>query len=231
MKTVRWVGGLLFLLLGSTQAQTIYESKQGKSTVFSDQPSPGAKPVDLRPLNVISAPPPTATPGAVSTKPDNSVPAPAVPTYRSLAIVFPEAGGSVAANTATFEVRVSIDPPLQIGNGHAFVLRMDGRNVPGRYTATEMMVPPEFFGNVQPAGVQQHVLEASVVDVNGSVILSSAPVSFQTRFVTVLQNPGYAPKPMPLPGVRPQPKLLPEDMRGATSSSGTNSRPSTESRR
>jgi hypothetical protein len=220
------------LLAGSALAQTVYESKGGQGKVYSDRPVPGGKPVDLKPLNVIEAAPvaPASPKPAAETAKPAAKPSAA---YRSLAVVFPEAGGSVAANNATFEVRVSIDPPLQIEQGHAFSLRMDGRPVPGRYTATEMMIPPEFFGDVAPAGVQQHVLEASVVDAQGSSILSAAPVSFQTRFVTVLQRP-HAPGQMPgsintwpphsqKPLPKPVPKPLPEP--------SPESRPATETRR
>lgn len=106
-------------------------------------------------------------------------------------------------NTGTFEIRVAIDPPLQIAAGHAFVLRIDGRSVPGRYTASEMMVPPEFFGDTLPAGAQQHVVEASVVDLAGATVISAPAVSFQTRFVNVLQRPRM-PQRLP-PGVTGKP--------------------------
>jgi hypothetical protein len=218
------------VLLGTAVAQTVYESKGGQGKVYSDRPLPGGKPVDLKPLNVIEAT--TVTPAAPKAATEEAKPAVAAATaYRSLTVVFPEAGGSVAANNATFEVRVSIDPPLQIAKGHAFSLRLDGRTVPVRYTATEMMIPPEFFGDVIPAGAQQHVLEVSVVDAQGSSLLSAAPVSFQTRFVNVLQRPHqpglggigsppqYPHKPMP----KPLPKVVPEP--------STDSRPATETRR
>lgn len=205
-----------FLLFGglvcacSVTAQTVYESKGGQGKVYSDRPVPGGKPVELRPLNVIEPVPVQAAPAPASVDETRPGP-PSAPPYRSLAVVFPEAGGSVAANNATFEVRVSIDPPLQIARGHAFMLRMDGRGVPGRYTSTEMMIPPEFFGDVAPAGVQQHVIEAYVVDAQGGTLLSAAPVSFQTRFVTVLQRPhSLQPLPKPLPRPRPEPVPAPE---------------------
>jgi hypothetical protein len=208
LKQILFCGGLVFAC--SVAAQTVYESKSGQGKVYSDRPVPGGKPVELRPLNVIEPVPVQASPAPASVDETRPGP-PSAPPYRSLAVVFPEAGGSVAANNATFEVRVSIDPPLQIARGHAFMLRMDGRGVPGRYTSTEMMIPPEFFGDVAPAGVQQHVIEAYVVDAQGGTLLSAAPVSFQTRFVTVLQRPhSLQPLPKPLPRPRPEPAPVPE---------------------
>jgi len=49
----------------------------------------------------------------------NRGPVAAKTTYRSFAIVSPENEGSVIANTGIFEVRVSVDPSLQLGEGHA----------------------------------------------------------------------------------------------------------------
>ena len=143
-----------FLQMGGAMAQTVYESTGGQGKVYSDRPMTGSKPVELRPLNVME-PTPVAPSTPKAAGPEESKSASPVPGYRKLSVVFPETGGSVASNTATFEVRVSIDPPLQIGKGHAFLLRLDGRTVGARYTSTEMMVPPEFFGDVIPAGAQR----------------------------------------------------------------------------
>lgn len=198
------------LLTSVVMAQTVYESTSGQGKVYSDRPTTGSKPVELRPLNVVepthAAP---ASPKAAAAE-ETKVAAPAQG-YRSLAVVFPEQGGSVASNTATFEIRVSIDPPLQIGKGHAFVLRLDGRIVGIRYTSTEMMVPPEFFGDVIPAGAQRHLLEVSVVDGQGGVVLAAQPVDFQTRFVTQLQRPHLPrmPATQPVMPPRPLPKPAP----------------------
>ncbi|MCK6405557.1 MAG: DUF4124 domain-containing protein [Rhodocyclaceae bacterium] len=189
-------------------AQTVYESKSGGSKVYSDRPLPGGKAVELKPLNVIEPVPVEAAAAKPQPAERKDPLEKALPRYKTFAVVFPEANGSVAANNATFEVRVSVDPPLQVGEGHAFRLRMDGREVPGRYTATEMMVPPEFFGDVMPAGAQQHVIEASVVDLQGNVLITAAPVNFQTRFVNVLQRPhGMRPMPKPLPAQAPPQSL------------------------
>ena len=198
------------LLAWGVAAQTVYESTGAQGKVYSDRPGPGGKAVELQPLNVIEVPPAPATvpPGPATQEVVN--PVPAAPAYRRLSVVFPEASGSVAANHATFEVRVSVEPPLQIDRGHALVFRMDGRNVPGRHTSTEVMFPPEFFGDVAPAGVQQHVLQAYVVDAQGSTIIAATPVSFQTRFVNVLQRP-HSPSqgPLPTPTPKPLPRALP----------------------
>lgn len=193
------VGLAALLCCGAVSAQTVYESKQGGSTMYSDRPLPGGRPVELKPLNVIEsapAPPPAAAPAPDAAEKDDAAP----PKYRSFAVTYPESGGSVLAN-AVFEVRVSIDPPLQIAKGHAFTLRFDGRSVPGRFTTTEMVVPPEFFGDTLAVGTQQHVLDAAVVDARGTVLTTAAPVGFYSRMVNVL-----SPRPRP---PMPAPKLPP----------------------
>ena len=212
-----WLLGLVSLLAASgLPAQTIYESRDASGTrVFTDRPSAGAKPVELKPLNIVE---PVPLSPASPAQPDP--PPSAAPGYRRFGIVFPEADGTVGINMATFEVRVAIDPPLRIADGHAFVFRMNGRNIPGRFTATENMVPPEFFGDTLPAGSQQNVIEASVIDGQGNVVMRAAPVSFQTRFVNRLQRPRQPPGaeavPLPVPPVtgggrppRPPPPLRP----------------------
>jgi len=179
---------ILLLPLFAT-GESVYEAKDGRSKVYSDRPLPGSKPLALPPPNVIERQQPLPAAKAVEAKSVQS--REAAPVYRSLAVVFPEAGGSVAANQATFEIRVAVDPPLRVDRGDAFVLRLDGRPVPGRYTVTEMMIPPEFFEGVAPAGVQRHVVEASVVDGAGNVLLTAPAVEFQSRFVNKLQRPRH----------------------------------------
>ena len=173
-----WLLGLVSLLAASgLPAQTIYESRDASGTrVFTDRPSAGAKPVELKPLNIVE---PVPLSPASPAQPDP--PPSAAPGYRRFGIVFPEADGTVGINMATFEVRVN------------------GRNIPGRFTATENMVPPEFFGDTLPAGSQQNVIEASVIDGQGNVVMRAAPVSFQTRFFNRLQRPRQPPGAVPVP--------------------------------
>lgn len=207
-----------FLLLAvlfysaTASAQAVYETRGANGPVFSDKPQPGAKAVELRPLNVIdnasltgrSSTEKTGAPGttpksapdtAGKQKPEGEKEAIA---YRSFSIVFPENDGSVWANTAVFEVRVAVDPPLQLGEGHAFTVSISGKPVGQRFTATEFMIPPEFWGDQPPPPNQRMQLTARLVDRNGAVLKEAAPVQFQMRFATILQRPH---------SLRPQPKV------------------------
>lgn len=203
---------LLALLAAGTAtfAQGVYVTPGKNGPVFSDKPQAGAREVTLPPLTVIQpTKEPAVPPGAASTgpeprprpQPDIGPAAPADLAYRRFAVVFPEDGGSVLANTAVFEVRVDVDPPLQLGERHAFVVRLNGRPVGQRFTATEFMIPPEFWSDGLPPPNQEMLLEASIVDGNGQVLRQAAPVRFFMRYARVLlPYPGaYAP-----PYVRPR---------------------------
>ncbi len=190
-------------------AQSVYKTPggSGQAPVFSDKPQPGAREVSLPPLNIIeSTEPKTAPPPRVNTDQggsQGSVAGESVPVYRSFYVVFPENEGSVVANTAVFEVRLAVEPALQIGVGHAFVVSLNGRSVGQRFTATEFMIPPEFWGDTLPPPNQRMQLDAAIVDRDGRVLRQAVPVSFFMRHATRLQHPANRPVPLPLPQNRP----------------------------
>ena len=184
----------LLLVAGLAQGQGVYVIQGKNGPIFTDQPQPGAKPVTLPPLNV-ATPPPAAAASREAIKEveeatkDASKPAAKavaeVASYREFAIVWPENEGSVLANTAIFEVRVAVDPPLLLGAGHAFAVSVNGRAVNQRFTATEFMIPPEFWGDAEPPFNQEMQLDAAIVDGSGRVLKSAAPVRFYMRHATL----------------------------------------------
>lgn len=205
---------LAALSMGVAQAQGVYKSQGAQGPVFSDKPQPGAREVSLPPLNVIEtsnervspAPPRPSESGA--TPPDAAPPA-----YRSFAIVFPENEGSVVANTAVFEVRVAVDPPLQLGARHAVTVSLNGQPVGRRFTATEFMIPPEFWGDTLPPPNQRMQLDASIVDGDGRVLRQATPVSFYLRHASRLNLPPH-PQPRPaLPGAALPPTRQPVSLK------------------
>lgn len=201
----------LMLQSATLHAQGVYVTPGAKGPVFSDKPQPGAREVTLQPLNVV-APEPAHRPAATAPAPgtaDSRMPEATVQAYRSFSVVSPEDNGSAAANTALFEVRVAVDPPLQLGAGHAFVVSINGRPVGQRFTATEFMIPPEFWGDTLPPANQGMQLDASIVDAGGQVIRKATPIRFFMRFVTILNQP-RRPVPRPIaPPHRPSPQAKP----------------------
>lgn len=182
---------IAWLVAGSSLlfAQGVYVIQGDKGPVFTDQPQAGAKEVKLRPISVVPAvkPPPakpaSSTPAA---EPKNEASA---PVYDSFSVVSPANDGSLAINSGSFEVRLAINPPLQLGEGHAFVVSLNGRQVGQRYTATEFMIPREFWGDELPPSNQFMQLDASIVDKQGQILKRAAPVRFLGRYVTILNRP------------------------------------------
>jgi len=195
--------------------QGVYVTPGDQGPVFSDKPQRGAKEVTLPPLTIVAPPKKTkASKEAKSAAPEASAPAPdspkpdaAVVGYRLFSVVSPENNGSVVANTAVFEVRVAVDPSLQLGVGHAFVVSINGRPVGQRYTATEFMIPPEFWGDTLPPANQSLLLEASIVDGVGQVLKTAPPVWFFMRHASLTNRPKrpvHVPvAPLPEPKARP----------------------------
>jgi hypothetical protein len=173
------------LLAVQALAQEVFVTRGAGGPVYSDKPQPGSRPVTLPELNVSPAVPVTkaAVPAARKTPDEAGNRAAAVPGYEKFSIVFPENNGSVAANTALFEVRVALEPALQLGEGHAIMVSVNGRPVGQRFTATEFMIPPEFWGDTLPPANQRHQVDAAIVDGNGAVIRRAEPVTFYLRYV------------------------------------------------
>lgn len=171
-------GALAASLCTLAAAQTMYESKdQSGATVFSDKPSPGAKPVDLAPPNVIQSPPlPRQAPA----------PAAAVPAYRSIAVAVPADGGTVHSNTGAFAVTIKISPALRASAGDRIRLSLDGNVLPTAYASRKINLTDADWATDTAANSEvQHTLQAAVVDSNGTIKLESAPVSFYVRRATV----------------------------------------------
>ncbi|MDR1276201.1 MAG: hypothetical protein LBL72_07465 [Candidatus Accumulibacter sp.] len=195
---------LAFLSLSSAAwGEGVYVTEGPNGPTFSNVPQEGSKEINLRPLTVIQSPkqegaatpPPArgATPRARDrgTAPRVTPPPPGAalePAYREFSVLWPLDNGSVIINPGTFDVRVSVDPALRLEEGHAFAVSINGDPVRERFTSTEFMIPPEFWGEAIPMN-QFASLQASIVDKSGSVLKLAEPIRFMMRFTTVLQNP------------------------------------------
>lgn len=208
---VAMVFGVLLLPSAALQAQGVYVTPGAQGPVFSDKPQPGAREIRLPPLTIVAPPPASkAAPTPAMAGAYDGANSAAAPAYRSFRVVAPENDGSVLANTAIFEVRVAVDPPLQLGAGHAYAISINGRPVGQRFTANEFMIPPEFWGDILPPANQSLQLDASIVDGNGQVIRTAAPVRFQMRQASIFNLPNAHPHPQPLPVKPPKAKAKAE---------------------
>ncbi|MCM8595539.1 hypothetical protein [Accumulibacter sp.] len=201
----------LLLLAMPIAAQEVFVTRGAQGPVYSDRPQPGSSRVTLPELNVTQPVPVTRSttpPGPRATDETRGQEA-AAPAYQRFAIVFPEENGAVAANTAVFDVRVAVEPPLQIGQGHAIMVSIDGRPVGRRFTASEFTIPPEFWNDTLPPPNQRHQVDAAIVDRDGAVLTRARPVSFTLRSVYVRQPKPWASHRAGQLPVQPAPPSIP----------------------
>jgi hypothetical protein len=152
-------------------AQTpIYESKDKAGAVFTDQPVPGAKRIDLPRPNVIqTAPAPQAAASRAS---------PAAPPYRQLAIVSPQDQGTVHSNTGAMQLQVRVQPLLRAGAGDRFKVRIDGNLLAKDFSSATMNIMSADWARVAAGETIEHAVQVAIVDRNGALLTQSAPVSF-----------------------------------------------------
>lgn len=183
------------------ETQIVYEVRGPNGPTYSDKPMPGARTIELPPLNVVdfkSLPMPApAAPPSPAAKPKADGGKVVVSIYRNLAIVSPEQNGSVIAPSASFEVRLALEPPLSLGDGHAFTVSLNGKPVGQRFTASEFMIPPEFWGDKLPPPNQRFELSASVVDKDGATLKEALPVVFTLRYASARPPSANMPRRIP----------------------------------
>lgn len=163
-----------FCALSSAQ-DSVYKSKDKAGPVFSDEPSPGAKVIDLPPPNVIQSDPvPTAPAPSIDNAP---------PPYRSLTIQSPADGSTIHTNTGEFSVSVNISPALRAGAGDRIRVTLDGNALPSSHQSAKFKVTA---GDWQGAAEDrvEHTLQVALVDKTGAVLLESAPASFYAHRAT-----------------------------------------------
>ena len=186
----RSIGGAMFIFClpfcaALAQTQTVYEVRGPNGPLYSDKPMPGARAIELPPLNVVDfkssnpatfAPPP---PSPSARKPESGKAIASV--YRNFAIAAPEENSSIVAPAAVFEVRLALEPALLLGEGHAFAVSINGKPVGQRFTASEFMIPPEFWGDTLPPPNQRYQLSARIIDRDGATLKEALPVVFTLR--------------------------------------------------
>lgn len=137
--------------------------------MFSDQPSPGARPIDLPPPNVIQVP---------RTAPEQAAPAvPTPPPYSSLLISSPQNEGTIHTNTGAFEVSVLAAPGLRTAAGDRIRVKLDGNLLAASYGSTDFQLTETDWQEVATASTE-HTLQVAIVDRTGAVLVESAPINF-----------------------------------------------------
>lgn len=134
-------------------AQAVYHSKDAKGNpVFSDQPKPGAKEVEVKPTNTT----PALAPTYVSPQAANQ--------FKGYSHIGVEVPRPIPNGLAPTNVGIIIEPALR--PGHSWQLNLDGGTVASG-VESDATIPKLDRGN--------HVLQVDVLD-GGRVVGSSEPV-------------------------------------------------------
>lgn len=184
----------LTILLGlSLQEQAIaavykWVGPDGK-TMYTDQPRPGAKEVELPKF---PHPPPAKPAQADKTTPDkkaDTTAEPAFPGYKKVALVKPENDTTVRENNGVVEVALELEPAWDPKLGHKIIVSLDGKNLPEIYTT------PQF--QLQNIDRGSHSLQVTVNDANDVPLSTSNSVTFHMKRQSVnfvQKNPLMAPR-------------------------------------
>jgi hypothetical protein len=167
------VTSLVFgMFISSAANAEVYKTvdKKGRVT-YTDVPpeNSAAKPIELKSINSIPAPPPLPMESAPA-------PAPAVVEYR-IDILAPANGKTLMANERSVEVSVSISPGLQDGTKLAY--KVDGNTV---YTGNELV-----YTIVEPPR-GEHVLTVDVETNDGKTLAQSNAITLLVMRPFVKQN-------------------------------------------
>jgi hypothetical protein len=157
---------------------TVYESKDKAGPVFSDQPSKGAKPVELAPPNVVG-PQPTA--------PARPAPAAAAPNYSSVAIASLADEDTVHTNTGEFDLRVRSVPALRAKAGDRYRVTLDGNLLQKAYGSSKIRIT-EADWQAAAGSDTKHTLQVAIVGPAGATLIQSAPISFYAHRATVRKS-------------------------------------------
>ena len=179
---------LLMLLAASVQADVYKSVNKNGEIIYSDQPTPDSQRIKLPELPTYKAPP---VPSFSSTQ--KTVPTVVNP-YKSVKITEPENDATIRDNQGIVRVQVVLDPPLMTKPGHKiqFYLNGEPHGMPVGTTSIS-------FSNLDRG---TYTLSTSVVNTEGAVLMSSAPVVFHLHRESLL-NPNsplhVKPKPLPKP--------------------------------
>lgn len=171
--TSSWL--LLLCLVPAVSAAEIYRSvDEDGNVVYTDQPIPGGKPVDLPELSTYESPPAPA----ISPQPSAAT-EPAAQGQSTLNFVQPSADETIFDNQGNVMVAVRVEPPLT--RDQQLALQLDGGE-------TVQSAEPTY----QFTGVDRgtHTLRAWVVSSNGQQLGEPASVIFHLRQASrMFRNP------------------------------------------
>lgn len=183
---------LICLLATLPSVAQVYTYKDADgNTVFTDQPRPGARRVELAPTNRVSSP---AAPSHRSAR-SSTTAVPAIVThYDMLRILTPLPDAGVQQDDGALIVTVSSDPALVEGNYYRLLMDETPVGDPGR--------GPVF--SIQNVDRGEHKLAAEIIDDRGHVLERTPNQSFFMQRVSLSQKRRMHPCKTEDYGVRPE---------------------------
>jgi hypothetical protein len=175
---------LSVMLCGPLAAEQIYRyvDEQG-NTVFTDEPRPGAEPVELGPINTVNTPAPEPRRAPATTDGPRQGSA-----YRVLRLTGPP-DESVLRQQSGFSVALELEPSLQTREGHQSALFLNGEEY-ARGTQTSWQLQDLDRGS--------YAVQAAIIGPKGRRIASS-----NTLNVTIKRTSALQPRGPSVPGGAP----------------------------
>lgn len=154
---------------------TVYESKDKAGPVFSDRPSPDAKPIELVPPSVIQT---TPVPR------EQLAPVAQALYYTAISISSPENAGTIHSNTGAFDVSVQLQPALRTARGDRIKARLDGKVLTRSFSSVKFGVTEADWQKAANPDDVEHTLQVVILDKTGAVLIESASVKFYAHRAT-----------------------------------------------
>lgn len=163
---------LASILLSLSVHADIYQSVDAEGNkVFSDQPSPNAKQLEIKETN---------TTKAIEISPRNTIKpqTPKAHIYEQFEISSPRDGSHLVNGLYPFNVNFSTKPALS--EGHKIQLIINGSVHSTGSSLTRQ---------VESIGRGEHSLNAAILDSNGKQLLNAKPVNITAQQPSILINP------------------------------------------
>jgi hypothetical protein len=185
------IATFLSLLAFSSAAQVYRHVDEEGNVTFTDRPSPGAEPVEIRDTNV--TPPPPAIPRAEAPAPGPQV----VDGSYEVSISTPANETIIPNGPGNFTVSASVSPAL--GKGDLLQMKIDGSAHGEPQVASSWALTNIFRG--------EHHLTVAVVNEKGKELATSAPITvFVYRPSTNNNNRNRPVRPPVVRPPRPTPR-------------------------
>lgn len=179
---------VLLLFTASADAALYKWLDQNGEVVYSDEPPyEGAEP--LNPPSITTTPPVKYKPKPVAKpKPEAVQKSAPTNTYTELRIDSPKDDEAIRDNVGNLTVTLVVTPALDVEAGDTISILIDGK-----VARTDLQATTASFENIDRG---THQLQANIVNADGTVIKSSASISFHMlRYSQLFKKP--APKPAP----------------------------------